>query len=491
METESNQMRDRRISVSTKLGFGTGQVAESIKMNSFDFFLLFYYVQVLHLNPAWVGSALLLALIVDAVTDPVFGAISDNVNSRWGRRHPFMYISAIPFGLCFYFLFSPPAGLEEIELLMWLIVFTIGTRLMMTLFLVPYYAVGAELTENYSDRTALVAYRTMAAWLGAIVLTAVSFAVFFKPTEAFPQGQLNPEAYPLFGVTFGLMATLAILIATVGTRSQIPYLHRQSTGQANLMNPGYYIQELIKVLKNPSFLAIFLVSITFFIMLGLQRALALHMNTYFWELETEKIQYLFYAFFVATLITVPLVKRLIDRLDKKNTLYLGLWIILAAFVLPTSFRLLEWFPPNGSAMLLPLLLIGQIGAGIGTAILMVCSGSIVADVADDHELRCGKRQEGLLFGFFTLASKSTSGIGSFLAGITLSFIAFPTDLDVVPGAVAPETLFKLGLAFGPGVAIFGLLCVVAMSRYGINKAKHEQTLTTLSQRRAEANQSNG
>lgn len=479
-------MRDRRISIPTKLGFGTGQVAESIKMNSFDFFLLFYYTQVLHLNPVWVGFALLLALVVDAVTDPVFGAVSDNFSSRWGRRHPFMFVSAVPFGLCFYYLFSPPAGMEDNELFVWLLVFTVGTRLMMTLFLVPYYAVGAELTENYRDRTALVAYRTMAAWIAALALTALAFTVFFEPTAEYPQGQLNPEAYPLFGVTFGIAATLAILIATVSTRSQIPYLHQQPGGQANLANPGYYVQELIKVLKNRSFLAIFLVSITFFIMLGVQRTLALHMNTYFWELETATIQFLFYAFFGATLATVPLVKYLIDWLDKKNTLYLGLWVILAAFVLPTSLRLLEWFPANGSELLLPLLIFGQLGAGLGTGVLMVCSGSIVADVADDHELRCGKRQEGLLFGFFTLASKSTSGMGSFLAGIVLSYIAFPTQLEVAPGEVPAETLFKLGLAYGPGVALFGLLCIAMMSLYGINRTSHEHTLATLDQRRTEA-----
>jgi Na+/melibiose symporter-like transporter len=117
---------------------------------------------------------------------------------------------------------------------------------------------------------------------------------------------------------------------------------------------------------------------------------------------------------------------------------------------------------------------------------MVCSGSIVADVADDHELRCGKRQEGLLFGFFTLASKSTSGMGSFLAGIALSYIAFPTELQVAPGEVPSETLFKLGLVFGPGVAVFGLLCIAMMSLYGINRTSHEQTLATLDQRRAES-----
>jgi GPH family glycoside/pentoside/hexuronide:cation symporter len=323
----------------------------------------------------------------------------------------------------------------------------------------------------------------MAALIGALILSALAFTVFFRATDEYPQGQLNPEAYPLFGLTFGLLGTIAIFVATVGTRRQIPYLHQQSSGEANLANPAYYVRELVAVLKNRSFLAIFLVSVSFFIMLGVQRALALHINTYFWELETSQIQYMFYAFFGATLATISFVGRLIDRLDKKRTLILGLWVILAAFVLPTSLRLLGLFPLNGSALLLPLLLFAQMSAGFGTGVLMVCSGSIVADVADDHELRSGKRQEGLLFGFFTLASKSTTGLGSFLAGMVLSAIAFPTDSAVAPGEVPAATLFKLGFAYGPGIAVFGLLCVAVMSLYGISRESHARTLQLLRERR--------
>ena len=94
-------MRDRELTGRTKLAFGVGQVAESIQLNTFDFFLFFYYVQVLHLNPVLAGTATLLALVVDAITDPAVGLLSDNCRSRLGRRHPFMYASAIPFGLMF------------------------------------------------------------------------------------------------------------------------------------------------------------------------------------------------------------------------------------------------------------------------------------------------------------------------------------------------------------------------------------------------------
>ena len=123
--------------------------------------MLFYYVQVLNLNPVLAGTALLIALVFDGITDPVIGAFSDNFHSKLGRRHPLMYASAIPFGLAFYLLFSPPGSLSGTSLFMWLTFFAISLRILMTFFLVPYYALGAELTENYRDRTALVAIRNM------------------------------------------------------------------------------------------------------------------------------------------------------------------------------------------------------------------------------------------------------------------------------------------------------------------------------------------
>jgi len=474
-------MPERPISIPIKLAFGSGQMAESIKSNSFELFLLFYYVQVLGLNPVWTGTALLIALVMDGITDPLIGSISDNFKSRWGRRHPFMYASAIPFGLCFYFLFAPPADLQGIGLTVWLTVFAVGIRVMITFFMVPYYAVGAELTEDYRDRTALVAYRTMFSFGGAIAISAIAFQVFFRSTPEFPQGQLNPAPYPVMGLTFGIAAALIILGSTAGTHRQIPYLHEARHIQR--LGLRDYLREFRGLLRNKPFVAFFLVSVTFFVMLGLQKALALHMNTYFWALETKEIVYLLYAFFGATILTVPFVKYIIDWLDKKGAMNLGLWVVLLSFMLPTTLRLIGWFPGNDSHWLLPLLIAGQVGAGFGSGILAVATGSIVADVADHHELGTGKRQEGLLFGFFTFASKATSGAGHFLAGLALGLISFPTEQDVAPEDIDPDTLFELGLVYGPSVAIFGLFCIAVFSTYSISRANHRDTLEILRARR--------
>ena len=95
----------------TKFTYCFGQVAEGIKTSSFALFLLFYYNQVLGL-PGWMCSvALALAMVVDAVTDPMMGSLSDGWKSRLGRRHPFMYISALPLAVCFYAVFNPPESL--------------------------------------------------------------------------------------------------------------------------------------------------------------------------------------------------------------------------------------------------------------------------------------------------------------------------------------------------------------------------------------------
>ena len=80
----------------TKLFYGFGSVAYGVKDQGFTTLLMLFYNQVVGMPAAWVGSAILVALVVDTMADPIVGQISDNLRSRWGRRHPFMYAAAIP-----------------------------------------------------------------------------------------------------------------------------------------------------------------------------------------------------------------------------------------------------------------------------------------------------------------------------------------------------------------------------------------------------------
>ena len=127
-----------------KLGYGVGQTSSGVKNAAFAIFLFFYFNQVLGLSGSLAGMASLLALIVDAITDPMVGQLSDRYKSRWGRRHPFMLIGALPFGFAFYLLFAPPAGLTDTGLFTWMLGFAITVRIFLTFFFVR----GAGLAIN-------------------------------------------------------------------------------------------------------------------------------------------------------------------------------------------------------------------------------------------------------------------------------------------------------------------------------------------------------
>ncbi|MBI2963203.1 MAG: MFS transporter [Deltaproteobacteria bacterium] len=160
----------RRVPRSAKLYYGAGAVAEGVVTTAFNVFLLFYYNQVLGLPGTLGGTAIFLALCIDAVADPLVGSISDNLRSRWGRRHPFMYASALPAAACFFLVFHPPAGLSHGQLFLWLAAFAVGVRVSMTLYIIPSDSLLPEMTFHYDERTSLVSYRFLFGWLGGLTI---------------------------------------------------------------------------------------------------------------------------------------------------------------------------------------------------------------------------------------------------------------------------------------------------------------------------------
>src|SRR6056297_204364 len=138
----------RKAGLWTKLAYGSGAIADGVKNNGFEYFLLFYYSQVLGVDFALVGATLMIAMVVDGITDPVVGYWSDNLRTRFRRRHPFMYLSVIPVGIAYVFAWNPPAGLTGNELFPYLLMITIVVRIAFTFYDVPSSALVAELTDD-------------------------------------------------------------------------------------------------------------------------------------------------------------------------------------------------------------------------------------------------------------------------------------------------------------------------------------------------------
>lgn len=478
------------LSFATKFTYGFGQAGEGLKNGAFGVFLFFYYNQVLALSGTLAGLAVGIALVFDAITDPIAGSLSDNWRSRLGRRHPFMFLAALPLGISFFFLFHPPEGLEQFELFLWLLTFAVLTRGAMTLYHVPHIALGAELTEDFEERTTVVAFRQFFSTFGQLAVYVIGFTLFFYSSPDLPRGQFRVEAYAPFAFTMSALMVVSILVSAWGTRSQIPHLPQPSGPPERVSLGGMSVRmfrEVREALQNRSFAWLFSGVLIVFMMVGVDSALNLHMNTYFWELSPTGNTLFFTAYPVGVMLGTLVARRLNQIFDKKPSIVFGTaWWALCQIV-PVVLRIFGWFPENGTDALLVTLVCIKFVQGVGVVQALVTFGSMVADIVDEHELKSGKRQEGIFFASVSFSGKFTTGIGNVVGGIALDLISWPRGVAIQTAADVPaETIIWLGLVYGPIVAGFAVLSVWCYTKHRLDRQRHREIVAALAERRASA-----
>lgn len=473
----------------TKLAYGVGQAAEGLKNTAFGIFVLFYYNQVLGLSGTLAGLALGIALVFDAVTDPMAGSVSDHWRSKLGRRHPFLYAAILPMSISFYFLLTPPAGLTQFELFAWLLGFSVLVRAAMTVYYVPHVALGAELTTNFHERTTVVGYRMFFGTFGGLLAVIIGFGYFFASSPAFPRGQFNHAAYPPFALALSILMAISIFATARGTQSRIPYLP-QPTGPIDDLKLGgvlvRVVHEMIDALRHPSFRWMFFGVLVVFLMVGVDASLNLYMNTFFWELRSSELLYFYIASPIGVMIGATFAGKLNQWFDKKPSVVWGTSWWAACQIIPVVLRMLDMFPQNGTQSLVVTLIVIKFLQGVGVVQALVTFSSMIADVADENELRNGKRQEGVFFAAVSFANKCTSGLGNFVAGVALDLIAWPRGPQIQTAADVPaETIHQLGLLYGPIVAGFVVVSVWCYSHYRLTRERHEEIMVALREKRRE------
>ena len=471
-----------RLSFGVKFFFGAGQTAEGIKTCSFGTFLLFYYNQVLGLSADLAGLAIALSLLFDAVTDPIVGSVSDRWHGPRGRRHPFLYASALPLGLSFYLLFDPWASLEgtgQWGLFAWMLTATVLTRGAMTLYNVPHMALGAELSEDYDERTVLVAIRNCFGALAFILVFALGFGHYFSPSAEFPNGQTNPAAYPPFALVLGVLMAASVLATAWGTRSRIPHLPKARANEARV-DAADVVMEAWAAMRNPSFRWMMFGFILIIIAVGVAGATSLYMFTFFWQLDQFQILSVLLAGPLGSMLGYAVARRFFVWLDKRNAMIVGglLWMVLHA--LPVTLYLAGWAPAPGTwatALFLTLIIVF---AGAAIAQLIVGVGTAMADIADENELASGRRQEGVFFGASAFANKCSAALGSYLAGLSLTWIGWPSGEAVRTAADIPaDTLLQLAILSGPMILLLALPGLACLRGYRLDRGQLAAIQTAL------------
>jgi Na+/melibiose symporter-like transporter len=473
-----------RVPLATKIFQGIGALPDTYKNFAFNTFLLLYYNQVLGMRAILASVALMVALVIDAVTDPIVGSLSDNLRTRLGRRHALMYAAALPLGVFLYLVFSPPAGLTELQLFAWLTTFAIATRVSMSFYLVPYSALFAEFSDDYAERTSIVTFRFLAGWIGGVLFTVCTYTYIFPSSAEYTKGQLNPAAYHVFAPILALLVTASVLVTTHFTRREIPYL-LQPTSTPEPFSLKRVFGEVMLALRNRDFLVIFITSLLASAIGGTVEALNIYMQTFFWSLNGEQLRWFGLTFLgaAAAFVITPLLQA---RFDKKRLVIVGLMFLVANGVAVIGLRLIGVLPPNGAPMLLPLLIANEIiRIGVVTIVLIMFI-SMIADVLDAQELNTGRRQEGVFSAALSFSAKATSGLGILLGGVLLDYvIAFPRG--VAPDAVDPDIIRLLGWIAGIALPLLYLVPFSLIARYKITREIHAEIRKQLDMRHAVLN----
>jgi len=470
------------LSFSTKLYQGLGAIPDTVKNWVFNTFALLYYNQILGADAVWVSVALALALVVDAITDPLVATLSDNSRTRFGRRHPLMLAASLPLGAALAAVFLPPAGLSERGLFFWLLGTAMLTRVLMTCYFVPWAAIAAELSDDYHERTSVMAHRFAVGWTIGVGFPLYVFTALMPSTPEFPVGQLNPAAYPKMAAIAGCLLSGGALATTLLTWREIPYL-RQHAGQAAGFGLRQTLRELRQALGNPQFALIFVIVLLSAAIAGTTTNVALYMTTYFWGLTSEDLRWFALAAFGA-LVAFPLVAAVQRRWDKKHILLACAIASLFDGILVVGLRFLDVLPANGDPKLLAIL----VGAGVLGASIAVIQGiigaSLIADLLDEHELRTGYRQEAMFNAALSFSGKAVSGFGTVLGGLLLTAIAFPTQAR--PGEVPHDAIVRLGVVVGMLVPLLYLIPISLITRYRLTRARHAEIQTALVEQRKRA-----
>jgi len=466
-----------KLSVWVKSAYGFGSVAYGVKSVGFNYFLLLFYSQVIGLDARLVGIAITTALVFDALSDPIVGYWSDNLRSRWGRRHPFMYISALPVALSYFLLWSPPADWSESWLFWYLLVLAVLIRTFITLYETPSSALAPELSEDYFERSSLLSFRYYFGWTGGNAMTVMMFFFIFPAlaSTAIPDGRFNRDSYEILGIVGSALIFVSILVSGLGTHGRIPYLKPPPAPRRRTV--GTIFREIFDTLANRSFIALFTGALLGAVALGLTAALAFYFYTYFWEFSSIETGIITMGVFLSAVIgfvLAPVATRTMGK--KKGAMLTGLVAFIGA-PLPVFLRLIDVLPGNGT----PFVFWFVFGTQVVDLGLIICFqilfSSMIADLVEQAELKTGRRSEGIFFSTVTFVQKSVQGLGLMVASFVLYLAEFPSGATV--DQIPEEAVWRLGAYYVPTILTLFLSMMAVISMYRLNQDEHEENLRKL------------
>ena len=460
-----------KLDLKTKLAYGAGDLGPAITGNISIFFLLIFFTNVAGIPAGLAGSVLMIGKVWDAINDPIIGVLSDRTKSRrWGRRLPWMFYGAIPFGIIFFLQWIVPRFSADQSSNIWplfwyYVVIGLLSQVIYTVVSLPYTAMTPELTQDYDERTTLNSFRFAFSISGSILSLILAQIIFSTIGD-------REQQYLVLAAVCAVIAVSALYLCIFGVRDRVlAFEAKRNQTEQPASIPLF--EQLKIVFNNRPFL--FVIGIYLFSWLGVQ--VTATTLPYFvlncMGLTDSDVPAVIIAVQGTALLMLFVWSALSKKIGKKKVYFLGMssWIIAAGglfFLQPSQIGLMYFM---------------AVMAGVGVSTAYLVPWSLIPDVIDLDELQTGQRREGIFYGFMVLLQKLGLALGIFLVGNALQASGFQETTAGQPLPIQPESaLLAIRLSVGPLPTIF-LICGLFMAYfYPITREMHAEIMMKLKAR---------
>ncbi len=459
----TNSSNSRSASFPKMVGYGLGECANSLIMNGFFGFAMLYYTEALKLSPSLAGIAMSVSVFWEAITEPVMGHFSDHTRSRFGRRHPWMLSGGLMMAVCFFFIWAVPAPLRgnTMPLFWYLVVMNLLLRTGLTMFFIPYVALGFEMVSDYEGRSKIQAVRQVLNMAANFAGPALAWSIFYRDGVAADGskiiGTTVPQNFVHMGAAFSLATVAFVLVVLWLTRGWIEdtrarVRHDDPAKQENFWRD----MKNIVLDPNPRWVFVFI----FFVCVGmvLVSSLQMYVYVYFMKFEPYQKSIAHGSTMIGMATGAAISAWLAARLDKKGAVLLGGVIsIVCNGVLAALF--LTGLVPVGTQSALWLFVAFHATYWLGNGIMLPIATAMMADVAELHRARTGVNKDGGYSAVFSLAMRLAISFSLIVSGWTLTGIGFVAKEHAEQ---TPEAIWRLGAATfiaGPLVCVASLLAI--------------------------------
>jgi len=439
-----------KLSVWTKLIYGAGDIGFSLTGTIIGAYFLFFLTDVVNINPAVAGIAILIGRTWDYINDPLIGHLSDRTKSRWGRRRPFLLFGALPYAFAFMLMWYTPSIQNEMDLAVYYALAYVLYDVAATFVYMPYFALTPDLTDDYDERTSLTSFRMFYSIAGSLVAFTIPAMIIGDFVPA------NANRVLSMGIIFGLVSALPLLLVFLNTRE-----HHSKPVEDNT----HILHALKMALKNRPFVFGAVIYLVTWTSMEVLQAVLLYFIHYVLQRGGQSDLFMGLIFGVGVL-ALPLWNWVSKKLNKRLAYMVGIsfWAIVQMVLITLN-------PASSFGWIIGLCVM----AGVGVSAAHVLTWSILPDAIEYGEYETGERHEGVFYSLVTLMSKVANSIAIPMTAFLLNATGYVPNSLIQPNSA----LVGIRLLMGPVPALFLLVGIAFAWRYPLNREQYTEIVEKL------------